>query len=459
MKKLSLYLTLAFAGLFMASCGPEDNEFAGLKVANPDEAVVIPGITAGEMGVIDLNDVELSDELYIQAFTVPETTIPGGTTLSKGEVVFEDGTVLPATVDGKVSSKVLSDYVSSIYGLRPLPRRVIGTVYLYAVQNGAVVKVNAGTITSQAIPHAPEIESNYFITGSINGWDNTSRTYVVTNDGSDPYENPTFGITINVDALQGNALVFKLTPESGLGGDWSKCLCAADEEGKFNYNNQGGDFWVPAPTAEAKYLRLTFNMLDQTWSYEYIAFEPFIYEIGNESGWKESHPLASNGDGTYTGFVYLNGEFKFKPNADNWTDDWEWDGDGKISVNGQGNVPAATGLHRIDVDIVNLTYTLSKIDFVDMIGDATAGGWGNGTVLTWDDAEGCFSVITSIAAQGTVKFRGNGTWDNFDGNWGGTLADLINGSNDNCEPTVRGENVKVRFYAKGNCYATMEEVH
>ena len=200
-------------------------------------------------------------------------------------------------------------------------------------------------------------------------------------------------------------------------------------------------------------------MLDQTWSYEYIAFAPFIYEIGGESGWQESHPLASNNDGTYTGFVYLNGEFKFKPNADNWTDDWEWDGDGKISVNGQGNVPAATGLHRIDVDIVNLTYTLSKIDFVDMIGDATAGGWNNGTVLTWDDAEGCFSVITSIAAQGTVKFRGNGTWDNFDGNWGGTLADLINGSNDNCEPTVRGENVKVRFYAKGNCYATMEEVH
>jgi hypothetical protein len=198
-------------------------------------------------------------------------------------------------------------------------------------------------------------------------------------------------------------------------------------------------------------------MLDQTWSYEYIAFAPFIYEIGGESGWSESHPLASNGDGTYTGFVYLNGEFKFKPNADNWTDDWEWDGDGKINVNGRGNVPAATGLHRIDVDIVNLTYTISKIDFVDMVGDATAGGWDNGTVLTWDDAEGCFSVVTSIAAQGGVKFRGNGTWDNFDGNWGGTLGNLINGTNDNCEPTVRGDNVKVRFYAKGNCYATMEQ--
>ena len=33
MKKLSLYLMLAFAGLFMTACGPEDNEFAGLKTA------------------------------------------------------------------------------------------------------------------------------------------------------------------------------------------------------------------------------------------------------------------------------------------------------------------------------------------------------------------------------------------------------------------------------------------
>lgn len=456
MKKLSLYLTLAFAGLFMASCGPEDNEFAGLKVAEPDEAVVIPGINAGEVSLIDLNAYEISDELDVQAFVLPETTIPGGTTLQSAEIVFADGTVLPATPDGQVSGKALSDYIASLYGLRPLERSVTGTVYVYAVQNGAVVKVNAGEITINAIPRAPEIENKYYITGTINGWDNTDKTYEVTNGGGDPYEDPTFTITINVDDLKGEGLTFKLTPESGLGGDWGKCLAAADEEGKFNYNNAGGDLTVPAPTDEAKYLRLTFNMLDQTWSYEYIAFAPYIYEIGNEGGWSENHPLASNGDGTYTGFVYLDGEFKFKPNEGDWNGDWEWDGDGKIIESGGPNIPAAYGLHRIDVDIVNLTYTLTKINYVDMVGDATVGGWGEGTVLEWDAAEKCFSVVTTIAAEGSVKFRGNGTWDNFDGNWGGTLDNLINGSNDNCTPTKRGENVKVRFYAKGNCYATME---
>jgi hypothetical protein len=455
MKKL---MTMLSAVLLLVGCsGNEYEDWQSPQSHDEDDAIVIPGLTASPVGVINFNDITLSDDFDLQAYVL-SGVLPDGYVIRTATMEFDEGTV-DADAEGMVSSKALCNYFGSVFGVRPVEREAVARVKLVVMIDGVATNVDAGTITVKAIPQAPEIESNYYITGNINGWINSDRTYVVTNDGSDPYENPTFGITINVDALQGNALEFKLTPESGLGGDWSKCICSADEEGKFNYNNVGGNFWVPAPSNTDKYLRLTFNMLDKTWSYEYIAFAPFIYEIGNEGGWSENHPLASNGDGTYTGFVYLNGEFKFKPNADNWTDDWEWDGDGKISVNGQGNVPAATGLHRIDVDIVNLTYTLSKIDFVDMIGDATAGGWDNGTVLTWDDAEGCFSVITSIAAQGTVKFRGNGTWDNFDGNWGGTLADLINGSNDNCEPTVRGENVKVRFYAKGNCYATMEEVH
>ena len=451
-------MTMLSAVLLLVGCsGNEYEDWQSPQSHDEDDAIVIPGLTASPVGVINFNDITLSDDFDLQAYVL-SGVLPDGYVIRTATMEFDEGTV-DADAEGMVSSKALCNYFGSVFGVRPVEREAVARVKLVVMIDGVATNVDAGTITVKAIPQAAEFESNYYITGNINGWINSDRTYVVTNDGSDPYENPTFGITINVDALQGNALEFKLTPESGLGGDWSKCICSADEEGKFNYNNVGGNFWVPAPSNTDKYLRLTFNMLDKTWSYEYIAFAPFIYEIGNEGGWSENHPLASNGDGTYTGFVYLNGEFKFKPNADNWTDDWEWDGDGKISVNGQGNVPAATGLHRIDVDIVNLTYTLSKIDFVDMIGDATAGGWNNGTVLTWDDAEGCFSVITSIAAQGTVKFRGNGTWDNFDGNWGGTLADLINGSNDNCEPTVRGENVKVRFYAKGNCYATMEEVH
>ena len=433
MKKLSLYLTLAFAGLFMASCGPEDNEFAGLKVATPDDAVVIPGIAAGEMGVIDLNAVEISDDLDVQAFTVPETTIPGGTELSKGEIVFEDGTVLPATTDGKVSGKALSDYVASLYGLRPQVRSITGTVYLYAVQNGAVVKVNAGTITIQAIPKAPEIESNYYITGSLNGWNNSDKSYPVVNGGGDPYEDPVFKITIPVGDLQGGTLEFKLTPESGLGGDWSKCLCSADEAGKFNYNNVGGNFLVPAPPRTAKYVRLTFNMLDQTWTYEYISFEPFIYFIGATDGWAnaEQKLALTNDNGTYTGYIYCadpNGwgnEFKFQRVAGSWDNEINYSTfsggvSGDFTQGGGTNFKAnaGEGVYYVVADLAALTLTGTYITNMNLVGDFN--GWNPGDdaqQMTWDAANYCYVIRAAGVTANGWKFTANNDWGiNLGGN-------------------------------------------
>ena len=99
MKKLSLYVMLAFAGLFMASCGLEDNEFASLKTAEDEGAVTVPGFSAGQMGLIDLNTVEVSDAQDVQVFTVSESALPEDVVLAKGEIVFEDGIVLPTTSD------------------------------------------------------------------------------------------------------------------------------------------------------------------------------------------------------------------------------------------------------------------------------------------------------------------------------------------------------------------------
>lgn len=49
------------------------------------------------------------------------------------------------------------------------------------------------------------------------------------------------------------------------------------------------------------------------------AFSTMFYEVGAESGWNTPHPLyGPEGDGKYEGWYYLNGEFKFRPNADNW---------------------------------------------------------------------------------------------------------------------------------------------
>ena len=292
------FMTMLSAVLLLVGCsGNEYEDWQSPQSHEAEDAIVIPGLSASAVDVINFNDVTLSDDFDLIAYTL-SGNLPDGFSVMKAIMEF-DGATIDANAEGKVSSKALCDYFGSVYGVRPVEREANAKVILNVMVNGVATNVDAGTITVKAIPQAPEIESNYYITGTINGWKNSDNTYVVTNDGSDPYENPTFGITISVDKLHGNALEFKLTPESKIGTeDWNSCLAAANEEGKFNYNNVGGNFWVPAAPAEAKYLRLTFNMLDQTWSYEYIAFAPFIYEIGNEGGWSENHPLASNGDGT-----------------------------------------------------------------------------------------------------------------------------------------------------------------
>ena len=374
MKKLSIYVMLAFAGLFMTACGLEDNEFAGLKKAEAEGAIVVPGFTAGQLGVIDLNTVEVSEALDVQAFTVPETALPAGVVLSKGEIVFDDGTVLNTTVDGKVSGQALSEYVASIYGLRPEARTVNGLVLLYALQNGAAVKINAGEIDFQVVPKAPVIEDAYYFTGTLNGWDNSNTDYELSNGGLDPYENPVF--TMRLPAPEdGSDIEFKITPASKIGtGDWSACL-ASNGEGKFAYNNggDGGNLKITA-VANAVFYKVTFNMLDFTYSAEAVFATPETwYLVGScigDGSWGNNSldnigtslfPLAFIGDGkiAYTGYFTTDG-FKLIKTPGSWDDQWGQGTNGYVKNDGgSGNitVPSA-GWYTVTLDYANDELTI-----------------------------------------------------------------------------------------------------
>ena len=465
MKKLSIYLMLAVAGLFMTACGPEDNEFASPKTASADKGVVLPGFTAGNLGQIDLNAVEVSDEQDVQAFTLTSDALPEGVTLSKSEIVFLDGTVLPATGDGKVSGVALSEYIASKFGPRPEARTTEGRVFVYAVQNGAAVKLYAGQITFLVVPKAPVIATKYYLTGTINGWDNNNTDYELTNDGTDPYENSTFTCTLKMADL-GNptSIEFKATPVDGLGGDWSGCLAAGDEEGTFNYKNVGGNFKIEDIAADTKVIRLTFNMLDQTWSYVELAFTEYIWEAGVNNGWGggTAQPLyCGDGSGLYTGFFYAQdadwsggkGAFKFTGAYNSWDDGNYGTGtfdeatlSGTLIDDGtSGNVMPDPGFYRADVNLADMTFTLTAIKSVFVVGSAVNNDWNTGVEMTFNTEKMCWECDATFTEAGVIKFKGNGTWDNIDGNWGGTMDNIINGSNDNIPVTLSGD-VHIEFY-------------
>ena len=169
---------------------------------------------------------------------------------------------------------------------------------------------------------------------------------------------------------------------------------------------------------------------------DYHSFADFIYAIGADTEWSGVYFLRSasnegSNTGVYKGFGWLSGEFKFKPNADNWDGDWEFDGEGKIADNGGSNCPAPTeaGYYMIEVDLTAMTYKLTLIKTIGIIGPAQAGGWDNDTDMTYNAEKGTWEATVELAAD-EMKFRANDAWDI---NWGGSLDALTQG----------GANIKV----------------
>lgn len=87
---------------------------------------------------------------------------------------------------------------------------------------------------------------------------------------------------------------------------------------------------------------------------------------------------------------------------------------------GSGDVkPGATdgpGFYYIWVDIDNLEYKTIKMNW-GIIGDATPGGWGAETPMTYNEAANKFTITTTLGA-GEMKFRSKNTGDYiFSGEW------------------------------------------
>ena len=196
----------------------------------------------------------------------------------------------------------------------------------------------------------------------------------------------------------------------------------------------------------AKFYRFSVNMAEMTYEITPLNFSEYFYEIGNESGWSTSHTLyGANGDGKYQGFYYLDGEFKFKPNADDWDDDLEYvSGDnmsGTLTSGGGPNCPdPGAAFYRIDLDAANLNYALKKIEYVSIIGTAN-GNWDTDTDLTYNKDEGCWEVTTDLKT-GEMKFRGNHNWDG-DVDLGGSFDNLVHGGSN---IAVEAGNYTIKLY-------------
>ena len=418
---------MVFGAAAITACTDDYKDWSEPKSVAQESPVTFGDGSVASVGTIDFRTLE-AEMVQVCNINAPSASVEGYAPEYKITLSTEEDLIAPATyditTDGYMSAQDLQRYVEDSYGKRPEERVVQGVLSVWETSSATSIRMSSKEFAITAIPEAPEIEETYYLTGNFNGWDNSNTDYAMTNGGGDVYENPIFTCTFAAPADLAEDIQFKVTPASKIGtGDKSKCLSLdPEDEHKFQYSSEGPNF-VITYVPDALFYRVTFDMMNMTWEAVALSFNEYIYEIGNESGWSTPHALRSPAsDGAYKGYYYLDGQFKFKPNENDWDGDWEWLGDNRIGQ-GDDNCPdPGAGFYEINVDLTSMTYELVAINQIGLIGDFNS--WGGDVDLTYNRETGAWEVKGVELPKGSVKFRVNADWAiNFGGDVNGLTQD------------------------------------
>ena len=325
------------------------------------------------------------------------------------------------------------------------------------------------------------IAEAYYLIGGPGEWSAESAlTMKFSHSSASVVDDPVFTYTIE---STGSELWFAFGDKEAIDavaeGTWNKLFgttgASEDLSGSFDrrYNLDGDhSFHVDG---QAKFYRFQVNMADMTYVITPLNFQQYIYEAGVNNGWggTEQPLYCADGNGIYTGFFYAKedswtdgkGAFKLRGAADNW-DNGNY-GTGTLNADGltgtliddgnSGNIMPEPGFYRADVNLADMTYRLTPIKSVFVVGSAVNNDWDKGVEMTYNFDKLCWECDATFTEAGVIKFKGNGTWDTEDGNWGGTADNIINGSNDNIPVSVSGD-VHIEFYplceTKAHCIIT-----
>ena len=412
--------------LLTASCTEDYTDWTTPQVFPEEEVKTVTVATAAAADV----DFATAEGDMVQLFVPTVTASDENTTTYKVTLWNEDkpaSEVITANNDGYAAKADLQTAVERLFGKRPVMRTIAMDIEAYTMVNGQSIKsVSSGTINVTLT--APFIASAYYLIGDMNSW-SADALIQFTHSGKDVYDDPVFTATFNVTA---DNQYWKIIPQTCLdaGGPWAienapNGVVGIEIDGDASFTgNLITDQAKAGKIETAGLYRMTINMMEYTYKIEKLEFGEFIYQIGNDSGWSTSNPLRGpNFDGKYQGYYYLDGEFKFKPNADNWDNDYEYVSDGVLTTDGGPNIPGVTGFYQINVDIAAMTYSLQKVDVISIIGDFN--GWGGDVDMTYNTTEKCWEATATVTTGG-LKFRMNHDWTI---SWGGANGDGSNFGN------------------------------
>lgn len=450
MKKLSLYISIALAGLFMGSCSEDFKDWADPQTNPQEDAITIPGFTATAAQAIDLASVTTDS---VNTFSLSSAALPEGFTLANARLELTPQGVENATkttvntdLNGKGAVADLASVVESAYGKRPTARTFDAQVYVNAVKDGQAVLIDAGKINLVMTPKAPFIDSNYYIVGDMTDWKLDTKLKFAHSD-ADVYEDPVFTIMFtttkdnqcwkiipqgNVDA--GNIWEVENAPKGVVGvetdGDESMSGTLLTSTSKGEKANAG-------KLAKAGTYQMTINMMDYTYSIKQIA--PEYYLVGALQSWSDQNmsclmtaetAMVQNFTTKWTGDanlkIWLGSDFGKWDNAfGSASGDGVSAAEGKLKAGGGAIVcPEKGAYYTFTADFSTMTYKWTKLanqnptefKYVSLIG--VGGKWNEGDDIDLKQvAPHNWYLAKQEIPAGGLKIRADHKWRD-DGNWG-----------------------------------------
>lgn len=435
--------------------------------AKPVENPQLPSVTEADFSVTPAsaltnglnlealsNQTDDPDNYMVELYTINVMTeaLPEDAVISGGiQLAVDDTFDNPFNLDNlSITEGVVSVPLSSLlytrstmYGKDPRPYPIYYRIPVYVTVDGGQYKLgnkdyyynDGDSFTEQGVNPGYTVEEAYYLLGP-NGMDLASAVKF-DHSGYNIYDDTIFTVTAKFGEGDTEWLVVPLSAyEAAQNGTLDKSKCYGPEEAAAleGVLELGG----AAGKAEGgKKYSYSINLSTLSYTMKEIADFDYLYNPGNSNGWSfDTAQKLSTGDyENYTGFAYLDGGYKFTSapdwNGQNFGNSTSADLEestlkGSLSTSG-GNLNAAKDLYWCQVNINALTYTLTPITAVGMIGEFN--DWNGDAELTSEDYLIWTGTLTTTG--GPWKFRFNNGWDI---NLGGSVDNLVlNGDNLNSD--------------------------
>lgn len=414
----------------MVSCTEDYTDWANPQTNPEEEAVSFGDGSVTPVDVINLADVT-GDKVKVASIVAPTSTKDTYTPSFK---INFDGQSFDIDADGKMATADLASYIAETYGKRPVERDIDATLDAWVSNGSTTVKLaTSETFQVKAIPEAPFIDEGYYLVGdmfsveavgdaaAVNGWNTVSAKQAFKHSDKDVYDDPVF--TITFETTKANQY-WKIIPKANVDAGNTDASAAGvvgpkvDGEDSMTGSLTNGDAKAGKIAKAGKY-KLTLNMMDYTYTFEEVNYDPFIYFIGSTDGWGSSDQklaLVDDEKGTYTGYIYLADpnnagfEFKFQRVAGNWdnaigaSNFVTFKGAAIDPQNGNNlGVNEGVGVYYIDANLSEGTITATKVESMGIIGGFN--NWAGDAPMTWNAEEYCFEATNVGVTADGWKFR------------------------------------------------------